>query len=174
MVESSMGPSKFTTDPLRHQLTENTLVRPKHQMTHLLPDRQTANVLVDAFFVNANLVQVFDEQRFYKTLDECYSSPLFVDPSWLCLLNLVFAIGLVLATPIPGTTDAELIDGLRNAYKCDIFFHNAKHLHDPIIGFEDADFWSVQALLLMALFMLCRSKRNSAFAYTGNPSFHTP
>ena len=168
MVESTMGPSTFTTDPRRHRLTENTLeLRPKQQMTHLLPDKQTATVLVNAFFVNANLVQVFDERAFHETLDKCYSSPLFVDPSWLCLLNLVLAIGLVLATPIPGSPESVLIDNLRNAYKCDIFFFNAKHLNDPIVGFEDADFWSVQALLLMSMFMLCRSKRNSAFAYIG-------
>lgn len=168
MVESTMGPSTFTTDPRRHRLTENILeLQPKQQMTHLLPDKQTTTVLVKSFFINANLIQVFDEKVFLETLDKCYSSPLFVDPSWLCLLNLVLAIGLVLATPTPGGPEAELVDTLRGAYKCDIFFFNAKHLNDPIIGFEDADFWSVQALLLMAMYMLCRSKRNSAFAYIG-------
>ena len=170
MVESTMGPSTFTTDPRRHRLTENTLeLPPKQQMTHLLPDKPTAMVLVNSFFTNANLIQVFDERVFLETLDKCYTSPLFVDPSWLCLLNLVLAIGLVLATPAPGSRESELVDKFRDAYKCDIFFFNAKHLNDPIIGFEDADFWSVQALLLMAMFMLCRSKRNSAFAYIGGP-----
>ena len=137
-------------------------------MTHLLPDKRTAYILVNSFFVNANLVQLFDEEDFFKNLDKCYSSPLFVDPSWLCLLNLVLAIGLVLATPPTGSLEAALIEGLRSAYKCDIFFFNAKHLKDPIDGFEDADFWSVQALLLMTMFMLCRSKRNAAYAYIGN------
>ena len=168
IVESTIGPSTFTTDPRRHRLTENTITHPpKSQMTHLLPDKETAHVLVNAFFVNANLVQVFDEREFYETLDKCYSSPLFVDPSWLCLLNLVLAIGLVLATPPAGSSESTLVENLRSAYKCDIFYLNAKHLNDPIIGFEDADFWSVQALLLMAMFMLCRSKRNSAYAYLG-------
>ena len=171
MIESTIGPSTFTTDPRRHRLTENTITNPpRSQMTHLLPDKEAAYVLVDAFFVNANLIQVFDEREFYETLDKCYSSPLFVDPSWLCLLNLVLAIGLVLATPPPGSPESVLVENLRSAYKCDIFYLNAKHLNDPVIGFEDADFWSVQALLLMTMFMLCRSKRNAAYAYLGKSS----
>jgi hypothetical protein len=36
---------------------------------------------------------------------------------------------------------------------------NAK-VNDPIIGFEDAGFWSIQALLLMAVYMLTVSKRH--------------
>ena len=171
MIESTVGPCTFTTDPRRHRLTENTLSQPpKSQRTHLLPDKETARVLVDAFFINANLVQVFDESEFYDALDKCYSSPLFVDPAWLCLLNLVLAIGLVLATPPAGSPKSIIVENLRRAYKCDIFYLNAKHLHDPVVGFEDADFWSVQALLLMTLYMLCRSKRNAAYAYLGKVS----
>lgn len=48
-----------------------------------------------------------------------------------------------------------------------MFFMNAKCLCDPTSGFEDADFWSVQALLLMSLFKLARTKRNAAYAYHG-------
>lgn len=44
---------------------------------------------------------------------------------------------------------------------------NAKSLNDPLHGFEDADFWSVQALLLMSYYMLVKSKRNTAFALLG-------
>ena len=36
-----------------------------------------------------------------------------------------------------------------------------------MVGLEDADFWSVQALLLMTVFMLAKSKRNTAFALLG-------
>lgn len=95
--------------------------------------------------------------------------PLKVDPNWLCLLNLVFAIGLVMATPAFGSTDAVVIDKLRKQRydQAEIFYTNAKSLNDPIIGFEDADFWSVQALFLVAIYMLTVSKRNTAFAYFG-------
>lgn len=40
-------------------------------------------------------------------------------------------------------------------------------LADPVSGFEDADFWSVQALILTSLYMLAVSKRNAAYAYHG-------
>lgn len=38
---------------------------------------------------------------------------------------------------------------------------------DPDSGFEDADFWSVQALSLMTVYMMAVSKRNRAYAYLG-------
>ena len=102
-------------------------------------------------------------------VDKCYSDPLTVDRIFLCHLNLVFAIGLAFATPIPGTRDADVIDSLRA--KCpdqsEIFLLNAKSINNPVVGFEDADLWSVQALLLMSLYMLLKTKRNPAFAYVG-------
>jgi Fungal specific transcription factor domain len=110
------------------------------------------------------------------TLDNCYSDPLHVDPSWLCLLHLTFAIGLVLATPLPGTSEFHIIQKLRAdpINRAEVFYSNAKNLSDPTAGFEDADFWSVQALLLMAIYMLAVSKRNAAFAYCGRHLFPDP
>jgi hypothetical protein len=104
-----------------------------------------------------------------NSLDSCYSDPLFVDPSWLCLLHLTFAIGLVLATPSPGTPEAAIIQKLRAdpIDRAETFYRNAKSLSDPSTGFEDADFWSIQALLLMTIYMLAVSKRNAAYAYFG-------
>ena len=92
-----------------------------------------------------------------------------MDQSWLCLLNLVLAIGLVLATPVAGRSEAALIDKIRrkDPNQADIFYYNAKHLNDPFVGFENADFWSVQALMLVTMYMLCRSKRNAAYTYIG-------
>ena len=92
-----------------------------------------------------------------------------MDPSWLCLLHLVFAIGLVMATPMMGTPEAAIIDKLRNDSidRAEVFYWNAKNLSDPSTGFEDAGFWSVQALTLMTVYMLAVSKRNAAFAYFG-------
>ena len=105
-------------------------------------------------------------------MDKCYSDPLTVDHIFLCHLNLVFAIGLTFATPIPGTRDAEVIGSLRAKYpdQSEIFLLNAKSISNPVVGFEDADLWSIQALLLMALYMLLKSKRNPAYAYIGIPS----
>ena len=112
---------------------------------------------------------MFDEKTFLEMMDKCYSDPLAVDHVFLCHLNLVFAIGLTFATPEPGTREAEVVDSLRMKYpdQSEIFFLNAKSISNPVIGLEDADLWSIQALLLMALYMLLNSKRNPAFAYIG-------
>lgn len=52
--------------------------------------------------------------------------------------------------------------------RADQFFMTAKRLGDPMSGFEDADFWSVQALLLMSVYMLTQTRRNAAYAYHGS------
>lgn len=171
MVENVTGPTPFTNDPRRHKIVEGQFSLPlgaRH--THLLPDQRTARVLVDAFFVNTHgFLQVFDRHTFLENLDKCYSDPLSTEPSWLCLLNLVFAIGLTMATPLSGSPEALIIDKLRSEHldRAEVFYLNAKSLNDPMTGFEDQDFWSVQALLLMAVYMLAKSKRNTAFALLG-------
>lgn len=107
-------------------------------------------------------------------MDECYKDPLSVSPSLLCLLYLVFAIGLVMAAPFPGSDEAAVIEKLRSerTSRAESFFRSAKSLADPVSGFEDADFWSIQALLLMSLYMLAVSKRNASYAYYGAISCH--
>lgn len=171
MVETVAGPSPFTNDPRRHKIVEGQFSLPSsYRYTHLLPDMQTANVLVEAFFVNTHgLLQVFERDCFQEDLQRCYSDPLSVEPSWLCLLNLVFAIGLTMATPMSGSPEALIIDKLRTEHvdRAEAFYLNAKSLNDPMTGLEDQDFWSVQALLLMSVYMLAKSKRNTAFALLG-------
>jgi hypothetical protein len=104
-----------------------------------------------------------------RELDKCYADPLGVEADWLCLLNLTFAIGLVMATPIPGSNEDVIISKLREEKvdRSEIFYSNAKHLSDPTSGFEDAGFRSIQALALMSVYMLAASKRNAAYAYYG-------
>lgn len=84
-------------------------------------------------------------------------------------MYLTFAIGLVLATPMPGTREDIVVKRLRDESfdRAELFYRSAKCLADPVSGFEDADFWSVQALLLMSVYMLAVSKRNAAYAYYG-------
>lgn len=171
MVENVVGPSPFTNDPRRHKITEGQFsLSSLARHTHLLPDKITAHVLVDSFFVNTHgFLQVFERPKFISDLDRCYSDPLSTEPSWLCLLNLVFAIGLTMATPLSGSNEAIIIEKLRSEHldRAEAFYLNAKSLNDPMTGFEDADFWSVQALLLMAVYVLAKSKRNTAFALLG-------
>ena len=112
---------------------------------------------------------MFEEKAFLEMVDKCYSDPLTIDHIFLCHLNLVFAIGLSFATPESGTRESDVIASLRAKYpdQSEVFFLNAKSINNPIIGLEDADLWSIQALLLMALYMLLKTKRNPAFAYIG-------
>lgn len=115
------------------------------------------------------LIEAFDERAFLATLDRCYSDPLTIDHIYLCHLNLILAIGLAFATPEAETSEATIIDALRSKYpdQSEVFYINARGLNNPTVGFEDGDLWSVQALLLMALYMLTRAKRNTAFSYIG-------
>ncbi|KAF2194939.1 hypothetical protein K469DRAFT_698498 [Zopfia rhizophila CBS 207.26] len=171
MVENVAGNSPFTNDPRRHKIIEGQFsLSSGARHTHLLPDKATAYVLVDAFFINTHgFLQVFERQKFLEDLERCYSDPLSTEPSWLCMLNLVFAIGLTMATPLSGSSEAIIIDKLRSEHldRAEVFYLNAKSLNDPMTGFEDQDFWSIQALLLMSVYMLAKSKRNTAFALLG-------
>ena len=171
MVETVAGGSPFTNDPRRHKIVEGQYsLPPGYRHTHLLPDMQTARVLADAFFINTHgLLQVFERERFVEEMEACYADPFQVQPPWLCLLNMVFAIGLTMATPLSGSPEALVIDKLRSEHldRAEVFYLNAKSLNDPMNGLEDQDFWSVQALLLMSVYMLAKSKRNTAFALLG-------
>ncbi|KAF2972863.1 hypothetical protein GQX73_g816 [Xylaria multiplex] len=171
IVENISGPSDFTMDPRRHMIMENTISLPQDSRPiGILPDRRTADILISSFFTNtAGFIEVFNKRVFLKSVDECYKDPLRVAPSLLCLLYLVFAIGLVMAAPFPGSDESAVIEKLRSerANRAEMFFLSARSLAHPVSGFEDADFWSIQALLLMALYMLAISKRNASYVYYG-------
>ena len=56
VVETAVGPSSFSMDPERHRIMETPIsLPPKTELTHLLPEKQTALILVDSFFVNVSL-----------------------------------------------------------------------------------------------------------------------
>jgi hypothetical protein len=81
----------------------------------------------------------------------------------------VLSLGLILATPTPGSRQDEIIKKLLAGKpdRAELFFRSARSMCDPDSGFEDADFWSVQALSLMTMYMLVVSKRNRAYADLG-------
>ncbi len=56
IVETTEGPSPFTLDPERHRIKEPPFSLPSEtELTHLLPEKQTALILVDSFFVNVSM-----------------------------------------------------------------------------------------------------------------------
>ncbi|KAM7189274.1 activator of stress genes 1 [Rhypophila sp. PSN 637] len=174
IVESTAGPeigARFIEDPNRHRIMENLIRFPENTLVPCqLPDRETTDVLVDSYFVNTcGLIEVMDKKIFMDKIDSCYADPLTAESSLLCHLFLVLALGLVLSAPISGSREEEVIRRLQDAQldRAEHFFRSAKSMCNPDNGFEDDDFWSVQALSLMALYMLAVSKRNTAYAYLG-------
>lgn len=116
-------------------------------------------------------MHIFDECLFKQKVDRTYQNPLAAEPSWLCILNLVFANGLQLrsASPQRSASEAAILRRLSSdkVDRSEMFFVAAKHFRDSVSGFEDGDFASIQALLLMTLYMLTAAKRNTAWAYFG-------
>ncbi|KAL1845315.1 hypothetical protein VTK73DRAFT_694 [Phialemonium thermophilum] len=174
LVESAVGPSPFTEDPSRHRIVESTAPVPPNLLLNrnllLPPDRETAVVLMDSFFTNTSgLIEVLDRNEFRISLEGCYTNPLGVGSCYLCLFYLVLAIGLVLALPGPGSREEVIVRRLRTdgVNWAELFYRHAKCLGDSVSGFEDADLWSVQALLLMSFYMLATSHRNAAYVYHG-------
>lgn len=56
IVETTAGPSQFTMDPERHMIMETPFSLPSDtELTHLLPEKRTALILVDSFFVNVSI-----------------------------------------------------------------------------------------------------------------------
>lgn len=54
-----------------------------------------------------------------------------------------------------------------------VFYATAKQLSDPVAGLEDGGVATVQSLLLMTIYMLASSKRNSAWGYMGKSEFQS-
>ncbi|KAI0834940.1 fungal-specific transcription factor domain-containing protein [Hypoxylon sp. FL0890] len=172
IVESVSGTSDFTLDRQRHNILENVVQLPQEiQPTGVLPDRKTANILVESFFTHTSgFIEVFNKGEFLQSVDEWYKGPLNISQPDICILHLVFAIGLVIARPSQGNDEEAVIQNLQSepANRAELFFRNAKRIyHNSISGFEDADFWSVQALLLVSVYMLAVSRRNASYLYCG-------
>lgn len=100
------------------------------------------------------------------------NEPFIAKPKLLCLMYLTFAIGLILATPKQGSKEEEIIRSLRQSGfdVAENFFRNTRRLVDPLTIQENADFWSVQILCLMSIYMLSISRRNAAYSYLGKVS----
>ncbi|ERT00799.1 hypothetical protein HMPREF1624_02032 [Sporothrix schenckii ATCC 58251] len=171
MVESISGQSNFTLDPRKESIVENVVSLPPYvRPPCMLPDRHTADLLVESFFVNTGaIIEVFDRREFLAELERCYANPLIASTPFLCLLFLAFSIGLAMAASNADTVDASALRQLVELPydQAELFFRTAKVMDDPLNGVEDAELWSVQAQLLMAVYMLAVSKRNAAFTYHG-------
>ncbi|KAL2128600.1 hypothetical protein VTI74DRAFT_8951 [Chaetomium olivicolor] len=167
---SEMG-SPFIDDPKRHRILESVIDFPQGvRIPSPLPDKETADVLIASYFTNTcGLIEILDKASFLRLVEECYRDPPSCRNDMMCHLYLVLALGLLLAAPAPGSREADVIQMQRSARpdRAELFFRSARSMCDPGAGFEDADFWSIQALALMTIYMLIVSKRNTAYAYLG-------
>ncbi|KAH6625023.1 fungal-specific transcription factor domain-containing protein [Chaetomium sp. MPI-SDFR-AT-0129] len=167
---SEMG-SPFIDDPKRHRILESIADFPDNvRIPGPLPDKETADILISSYFTNTcGLIEVFDRGSFLRQVDECYRDPPSTRNDFLCNLYMVLAVGLLLAAPPPGSREEVAVQkqlaGQPN--RAELFFRSARTMCDSGAGFEDADFWSIQALTLMTIYMLILSKRNRAYVYLG-------
>ncbi|KAL2019666.1 hypothetical protein VTK56DRAFT_9285 [Thermocarpiscus australiensis] len=167
---SDMG-SPFIDDPKRHRIMENIIPFPENtRIPAPLPDKETADVLIESYFTNTcGLIEVFDRMSFLQSVEECYDDPPSASNQFLCHLFLVLALGLLLAAPTTGSREEAVVQKQLSAQpdRAELYFRSARSMGDPGAGFEDAGFWSIQALSLMTVYMLIVSKRNTAYAYLG-------
>jgi len=167
---SDMG-SPFIDDPKRHRILESIIDFPDDvRVPSPLPDKETADVLIASYFTNTcGLVEILDRTSFLRSVEECYKDPPSSRNDLLSNLYLVLALGLLLAAPSPGSREETVVQRQLTAQpnRAELFFRSARSMCDPAAGFEDADFWSIQSLALMTVYMLIHSKRNRAYAYLG-------
>ncbi|KAK4123943.1 hypothetical protein N657DRAFT_572891 [Parathielavia appendiculata] len=161
---SEMG-SPFIDDPKRHRILESIIDFPPNvRIPSPLPDKQTADILIASYFTNTcGLIEVLDRPSFLRSVEEYYKDPPSASNYFLCHLYLVLALGLLLAAPVPGSHEEAVIQKQLSAQpdRGELFFRSARSMCDPGAGFEDADFWSIQALSLMTIYMLIPCLRNA-------------
>lgn len=121
------------------------------------------------------LVDLFNRADFERAAVAALNEPFIAKPKLLCLMYLTFAIGLTLATPGQRSKESEIIGRLQQAGfdVAENFFRNTRRLVDPLKIQEDADFWSVQILYLMSIYMMSISRRNAAHSYLGKVPWRT-
>ncbi|SPO01128.1 uncharacterized protein DNG_03875 [Cephalotrichum gorgonifer] len=168
IVENVYGPCDFTTDPSRHKIMEHKVdLAAGDELPGVLPSLEASSALIEAFFTNTHgLLDLFNRADFERAAVASLNEPFIAKPKLLCLMYLTLAVGLVLATPRP-TKEQEMVRRLRES-EFDVaenFFRSTRRLADPMTIQENADFWSVQILCLMSVYMLSISRRNAAHSY---------
>ncbi|CAG2011210.1 unnamed protein product [Fusarium graminearum] len=167
-VERSSGSSDFTessclwSEPQQTSPASPCLIWPPD-----LP-RITIERLVKSYFTNAKtlgFIDVTSPESVEAKLHRIYNGPSQVHYSDRCIIYLVLAIGL--------TFDSGLAEGaLQVTNLKEQFFASAEALLQSIEtqrGIETYNGvpWTLQALVLMSLYMLCVSRRHAAHSYCG-------
>lgn len=119
-------------------------------------------------------IKIFDREAFIQEVGSIYDNPLHAKQSRLSILNLVFAVGLqfLRSSAVSSLKDRQILERLDggSVNSAEQFYVNATYLNTSTSAFVDGDITSIQALLLVTLFMLNMAKRNTAWAYIGSLS----
>jgi hypothetical protein len=115
-----------------------------------LPNRAFADELVDLFETNVQpFSYVFHMEDLRQLVHEAYKNPMECPQSWLCLIQLVFALASV----------------YKPEFESRRFFESAIGLCQESV--EDGDFWIVQAYLMISLYYQLTCKRNAFWIAIG-------
>lgn len=114
-------------------------------------------------------MEVLEHNELILVIEKSFKTPLSMSNPEICLLDLVMAIGLVLAKPETFSRAGIIIESLRLEAipRAELFFRHAKYLLSHNSSFESLDLWSIQALSLMAVYAMVVSRRNTAYFYLG-------
>lgn len=133
-------------------------------------------VYTSNLYKTKGMLYLFDEGWFKQRLERTYQNPLAAEQQWMCILYLVFAIGLQLRTHLanPSPRETAILRRLQpdEVDRSQMFFLGARHLNESMSAVEDGDFTSIQILLLMTWYMLSVGKRHTAWSYIGIASLY--
>ncbi|MCP8716302.1 MAG: fungal specific transcription factor domain-containing protein [Asgard group archaeon] len=148
-----LGESTFTNDPQQQFIHDELVDFTKHIVPVQLPRKEEAKVLIDLFKTNINdTFYVFNMRYLNNMMDEIYSNPILASTKKLCLLHLVFAIGVLFVEYSP-EMEFDLPPLIR-------FLESAEELMRNNI--YDGKLWMVEANFLKYFyFQACCNRSNS-------------
>ncbi|VTO92784.1 unnamed protein product [Fusarium graminearum] len=160
IVRRSIGDCALVDDPLRHGIVESS---PETRRGWILssaqnpPPQQTeqeVDYLVKWYMQSTNcMLLLFDQKQLHHDIRKWIEDGQNISDSASSVYFLVFAIG---AQTGPGDKDDQ----------ADTFFNYARYLTVETL-IEEPGIVTIQALVLIAMYLLGASRRNAAFMYLG-------
>ncbi|RCK55269.1 Filamentous growth regulator 27 [Candida viswanathii] len=148
-----LGESTFTNDPAQQFIHDELVDFTKHIVPVQLPKKEEARILIDLFKKNINdTFYVFSMRYLNSMFEEIYANPVLASTKKLCLLHLVFAIGVLFVEYSP-EMDLDLPGLIR-------FLESAEELMRNNV--YDGKLWMVEANFLKYFyFQACCNRSNS-------------
>ncbi|KAJ4211677.1 hypothetical protein NW759_012279 [Fusarium solani] len=172
-LDAMSGPEEQDMAAMQAHITRPKTLSPLEQSrlkttVDSLPPKSVADFLLSVCIKHGvDIFFYFDQAQVINDLDQFYSnptSPLRVDPSFICLVLAIFALGshwtpLERPSNSPQTLQTEECDPGR------VFFQQAKLLVPDII--ERSCLRSIQACFLLGVYLMPLSAVGSSYIYMG-------